>query len=143
MITSATLPKGLALAGIKDMEAANLYIKEVYLPAFNAEFMQPAMEEELAFVAYISADLDDILCEQHERVVGKDNCVSFEGLKLQIPPDQYRLHYVKFTVRVYRYPDGQYGGLSWSTQAGLLRAAGRSQKEIKSVEERIATLVVS
>lgn len=91
------LPKELALAGIKDMKAANLYIREVYLPAFNAEFIQPAMEEGSAFVAYIGTDLDDILCEQHDRVVGKDNCVSFEGLKLQIPQDQYRLHYVKVT----------------------------------------------
>lgn len=100
------LPKELALAGIKDMEAANRYIREVYLPAFNAEFMQPAMEEGSACVAYIGTNLDDILCEQHERVVGKDNCVSFESLKLQIPPDQYRLHYVKVTVKVHRYPDG-------------------------------------
>lgn len=91
------LPKELALAGIKDMKAANLYIREVYLPAFNAEFIQPAMEEGSAFVAYIGTDLDDILCEQHDRVVGKDNYVSFEGLKLQIPQDQYRLHYVKVT----------------------------------------------
>jgi transposase len=100
------LPKELALAGIRDMEAANRYIEEVYLPAFNAEFMQPAMEEGSAFVAYIGPNLDDIFCERHERVVGKDNCVSFEGLKLQIPADQHRLHYVKVTVRVHRYQDG-------------------------------------
>jgi transposase len=100
------LPKELALAGIRDMEAANRYIKEVYLPAFNAEFMQPAMEEGAAFVAYIGPNLNDILCEQHERVVGKDNCVSFEGLKLQIPANQHRLHYVKVTVRVHRHQDG-------------------------------------
>jgi hypothetical protein len=99
------LPKELAMAGIKDMEEANRYIREAYLPAFNAEFMQPAMEEGSAFVTYIGQALDDILCEQHERVVGKDNCVSFEGLKLQIPPDQYRMHYVKVTVKVHRYMD--------------------------------------
>lgn len=100
------LPKELALAGIRDMDAANRYIKELYLPTFNAEFMQPAMEEGSAFVAYIGTELDDILCEQHERVVGKDNCVSFEGLKLQIPADQHRLHYVKVTVAIHRYLDG-------------------------------------
>jgi hypothetical protein len=100
------LPKELALAGITDMESANRYIRDKYLPAFNEEFMQPAMEEGSAFVAYIGQDLNDILCEQHERVVGKDNCVSFETLKLQIPPDQYRLHYVKVTVKIHRYPDG-------------------------------------
>lgn len=100
------LPKELALAGIRDMDAANRYIREFYLRTFNAEFMQPAMEEGSAFVAYIGTELDDILCEQHERVVGKDNCVSFEGLKLQIPADQHRLHYVKVTVAIHRYLDG-------------------------------------
>ncbi len=61
------LPKELALAGVTDMEAANRYLAAVYLPAFNQEFMQPAMEEGSAFVAWIGGDLDDILCEQFER----------------------------------------------------------------------------
>ncbi|OGT90848.1 MAG: hypothetical protein A2514_04510 [Gammaproteobacteria bacterium RIFOXYD12_FULL_61_37] len=54
---------------------------------------------------WISGDLDDYLCETHERVVGKDNCVSFEGLALQIPQDRHRMHYMKVKVRVHRYPD--------------------------------------
>lgn len=47
-----------------------------------------------------------ILCEQHERTVGNDNCVRFEGLILQIPADRHRCHYVKAKVRVHRYADG-------------------------------------
>jgi len=50
--------------------------------------------------------LDEILCEHHERIVGNDNCVSFEGRILQIPSDRYRLHYVRTTVRIHRHPDG-------------------------------------
>jgi transposase len=100
------LPKELEAAGITGMAAANQYIQQVYMPAFNAEFMQPAMEEGSAFVPYVGRDLSDILCEQHERVVGNDNCVSFEGIKLQIPKDHARLHYVKVKVRVHCYPDG-------------------------------------
>ena len=100
------LPKELEAAGITDMIAANEYLKQVYIPAFNEEFMQPAMEEGSAFVPYVGRDLSDILCEQHERVVGNDNCVSFEGMRLQIPKDRARVHYVKVKVRVHRYPDG-------------------------------------
>ncbi|OGT93293.1 MAG: transposase [Gammaproteobacteria bacterium RIFOXYA12_FULL_61_12] len=99
------LPQELALAGITRMEEANRYLEEVYRPAFNTEFLQPAMEEGSAFVPWISGDLDDYLCETHERVVGKDNCVSFEGLALQIPQDRHRMHYMKVKVRVHRYPD--------------------------------------
>jgi len=101
------LPKELAAQGITEMAAANGYLEAVYMPAFNAEFMQPAMEQGSAFVAYVGRDLSDILCEQHERVVGNDNCVAFEGMKLQIPEDRVRLHYVKVKVRVHRYPDGR------------------------------------
>jgi len=100
------LTKELALAGITDMDSANHYIKQVYLPAFNQEFMQPAMEVGSAFIPYMGRDLSDILCEQHERVVGNDNCVSFGGVKLQIPKDNARFHYVKVKVRVYCYPNG-------------------------------------
>jgi hypothetical protein len=38
--------------------------------------------------------------------VGNDNCVSFEGRKLQIPASNARSHYVKTRVRVHRYVDG-------------------------------------
>jgi hypothetical protein len=103
----ARLPRELALLGITAMDAANRYLHEHYLPAFNAEFMQPAMAEGSAFVPYVGRDLEDVLCEQFERTVGKDNCVSFDGLKLQIPADRVRHHYVKVKVRVIRRPDGR------------------------------------
>lgn len=100
------LTKELALHGIIDMEAANRYLEEVYLPAFNEEFAQPAREEGSAFVPWIGAPIDEILCEEHGRQVGGDNCVSFEGMKLQIPADKHRCHYIKASVRVHRYENG-------------------------------------
>jgi hypothetical protein len=100
------LPQELALAGITDMEAANRYLQERYLPAFNAEFAVPALEAGSAFVPWIGGSLEDILCEQYERIVGNDNCVRFEGLILQIPANRHRCHYVKARVRVNRYASG-------------------------------------
>jgi len=99
------LPNELSLAGITDMESANRYLKDVYMPAFNDEFMQPAAEAGSGFVPLIGHDVTDILCEHYERTVSKDNCVAFDGKKLQIPPDRHRMHYVKVKVRVHRYPD--------------------------------------
>jgi transposase len=99
------LPKELALHGITEREEANRYIQQVYLPAHNAEFMQPPLEEGSAFVECVIPNLDDILCEQHDRGVGRDNCVSFDGKRLQIPADKHRCHYIKATVRVHRYLD--------------------------------------
>jgi len=100
------LPKELALAGITEMAAANRYLDDVYRPAFNREFSHPAREEGSAFVPFLGGGLDDVLCEQYERTVGKDNCIRFEGLLLQIPADRHRCHYVKAKVRVHRYADG-------------------------------------
>ena len=100
------LPQELALAGITSMAQANQYLAKVYMPAFNAEFAQPAMEQGSAFVPWIGGALEDILCEQFERTVSADNCVRFEGMILQIPADQHRCHYVKARVRVNRYASG-------------------------------------
>lgn len=101
------LPKELAAAGITSMESANCYLRDHYMPAFNAEFMYPAAEEGSGFVNLLGKDITDILCEHYERIVGKDNCVAFKGISLQIPQDRYRMHYVKVKVRVHRYPDGR------------------------------------
>jgi hypothetical protein len=38
--------------------------------------------------------------------VGNDNCISFEGLTLQVPSDRHRYHYVKAKVGVHRYQNG-------------------------------------
>ncbi len=99
------LTKELVLYEITDMEAANRYLEEAYLPAFNEEFARPPLEEGSAFVPWIGGNPDEILCEQHNRQVGRDNCVSFEGKKLQIPADKHRCHYIKANVRVHRYED--------------------------------------
>jgi transposase len=100
------LPKELALAGITTMAQANRYLAEVYRPAFNAEFAVAPAQAGSAFVALGEENLDDYLCERFERVVGRDNCVAFDNLSLQIPADTHRRHYVKAKVKVLRHLDG-------------------------------------
>ena len=99
------LPKELKLAAITDMEAANRFIAEVYLPGHNARFAKPAEIAESAFVAADPAQLAEILCVEEERVVGRDNTVIFGRLRLQLPQSRLRHHYVKATVKVRQYPD--------------------------------------
>ena len=100
------LPQELARAGITDMQSANQYLEQVYRLAHNREFCVASTLPASAFVPFISGSLPDILCQQHERTVNNDNCVSFEGLSLQIPADEFRYHYVRTQVRVHRYYDG-------------------------------------
>ena len=100
------LVKELAYHDITTMDAANRYLDEVYRPAFNTEFKEPAREQGSAFVPLLGAPIDDLLCEQYDRTVGRNNCVAFERLSLQIPADTHRCNYVKAKIRVHRYPDG-------------------------------------
>ena len=100
------LTREFALAGIADMDAANRFIAEVYLPAHNARFARPPAVAESAFVGADPDQLAEILCIEEERVVGRDNTVVFGKLRLQLPPSPIRHHYVKAKVKVRRYDDG-------------------------------------
>jgi hypothetical protein len=101
------LPNELRLAGIADIDAANRFLAEVYLPAHNARFRVAAEQPSSAFVPDRAGAWRDILCVHEERVVGNDNTVSYNRLILQIPPDRHRHHYVKARVRVHEYPNGR------------------------------------
>jgi hypothetical protein len=92
--------------GITSIEAANRWLVTVYILQHNARFAAPAAEEGTAFVPFVGA-LDDVLCVQEERVVGRDNTVRYEGRVLQIPEQRHRRHFVKASVRVHEYPDGR------------------------------------
>lgn len=97
----------LKLRGIKTVDAANRYLRDTFIPEFNARFAVPAAEPGSAFVPYVGRPLEDVLCIQADRQVGRDNCVLWNGRSLQIPPQPHRHHYVKATVRVHEYPDGR------------------------------------
>lgn len=100
------LPKELKLAGIGDVGSANRFIREVYLPAHNARFARPPALAESAFVTVRDpAGLTDILCIEEERIVARDNTVAYARLKLQLPQNRARPHYVKARVKVREYPD--------------------------------------
>jgi hypothetical protein len=100
------LPQELRLARIKTVAGANRYLKERFVPDYNARFAVPAAEPGSAFVPYAGRPIADILCVQEDRVVGADNCVSYNRRSLQIPPQRHRQHYVRATVRVHEYPGG-------------------------------------
>ena len=100
------LPQELALLTITDIQTANRYLQEVYMPAHNRKFKVPPTGEGTAFAPWIGTPLKDILCEHYERTVQNDHCVSFNTLSLQIPANDYRYHYAKVKVRVHSYNDG-------------------------------------
>jgi hypothetical protein len=102
------LPKELALAGIDDdLQAANRFLREVYLPRHNARFATPPAEAGSGFVPVQEHQWRDVLCVQDERTVAPDNTVAWRGRRLQIPPHPARAHFVRAKVRVHEYADGE------------------------------------
>jgi hypothetical protein len=126
------LPQELARAGITDMNSANRYLEQIYRTVHNREFVVASTLEGSAYVPFISGNLPDILCEQHDRKVDNDNCVSFEGLSLQIPKDEFRFHYVRTTVRVHRYVDATLAVFHGPRKLAAFDAAGKpvTHKEV-------------
>jgi transposase len=118
------LVKELALAGIATVEAANCFIRDIYLPAHNARFAVKAEQAGTAFVAIAGVDLAEILCIQEERQVGNDNTVAFHRHRLQIPPSPLRPHFVKARVKVRQYPDGTHAIFYGPRCLGRYDAAG-------------------
>ena len=101
------LPKELKLAGIGTIEAANRWLSETYMAAHNKQFAIDAEQQGSAFVADAMGAWREILCVQEDRTVGNDNTVKWQRLSLQLPPSRLRAHFVKATVRVHEYPDGE------------------------------------
>lgn len=127
------LTKELAMHHITSMEEANRYIKKTYLPAHNREFKQKALEEGSAFIPWVGTPLlDDILCEHHERTVTQDNCVTLDGITLQIPADKYRCHYVRVKVNVHRYRNGSLSIFHGPRKLADYEANGQLKKKKKS-----------
>jgi transposase len=131
------LPQELARAGITDIQAANRYLEEVYRPGHNREFGVASRCEGTAYVPFISGNLPDILCEQHERTADNDNCVSFEAMQLQIPTDEFRYHYVHTRLRVHRYVDATLAVFHGPRRLACYDAKGQ-QRQDPGKEQRLA-----
>ena len=100
------LPNELRLHGIKSMEDANRFLKEIYIRQFNKRFAVKAEQSGSAFVpvkAHINLDL--VFSVKEERCVGHDNTVTFERTILQIEPSHLRISFAKCRVLVHQHLD--------------------------------------
>ena len=104
----------LRVAGIATLPAANRYVRERFVPAFNGEFGRAPADPASAFVPLGRVDLDQILCVEDERVVGRDNVVTTDRRPLQLAKQPGRRTCAGLRVLVRRHLDGQhsvwYGG---------------------------------
>jgi hypothetical protein len=104
----------LRVAGIATLAAANRYLREHFIGAFNAEFGRPPTDPASAFVAVGGVELDHILCREDERIVSRDNVVTLDRLALQLGKQPGRRTCAGLRVLIRRHLNGQhtvwYGG---------------------------------
>lgn len=115
----------LRVAGITTIAAANRYLRERFLPDFNAEFHRAPTDPTPAFVPLGTVDLDQILCHQAERTVGRDNVVTLEGVALQLAKQPGRRTCAGLRVLVRRHLDGRHSLWLGSRRLGLYDGHGR------------------
>jgi hypothetical protein len=96
----------LRVAGITTVPAANRYLTERFLAAYDARFAHPPADPASAFVPLGPVDLTHILCHEEARTVAPDNTVALEGVRLQIDKQPGRRTCAGLRVLVRRHLDG-------------------------------------
>src|SRR5437016_6371245 len=105
----------LRVAGIHTVPGANRYLRERFLPAFNAEFGRTPADPAAAFVSLGRCDLEQILCHEEERVVALDNTVRLDGVVLQLAKQRGRRSCAGLRVLLRRHLAGHHS-VWWGTR---------------------------
>ena len=101
------LIKEMRLAGINTLEAANQFLEEKFLPAYNARFMVPPAVTADLHRPIGPAALHDALSWEETRVVRGDWTLLWNRRWLQLAPANARLELVGRRVTVREKVDGQ------------------------------------
>lgn len=99
----------LALEGITDMDSANSWLTQTFIPRYNRRFSKKPATDGSAFRKISSQERFYKLAFAYEAVVGNDNCVRLGGITFDIPSAKIRFSFAKKTVQVRQHLDG-----SWS-----------------------------
>jgi len=126
----------LRVAEIRTVAAANQYLRERFIPDYNETFTVLPADPASAFVPLGRADVDQILCQQDERVVARDNTVSLDGLHLQIDKQRGRRSCAGLRVLTRRHLDGRLS-LWWGPRClGVYDATGRPLRKTEKPSPR-------
>src|SRR5262249_22939088 len=100
------LPQELRLAGIRSLDEANRFLREKYIEEFNRKFTIAAAQRGTAFVPCRFKELDLVFSIKHERVVAKDNTVSYMNRVLQLERSKWRGTLAGCRVTVHEHLEG-------------------------------------
>lgn len=101
------LIKELNLAGVTTIEAGNAFLRS-WIPGFNVRFMVPPTSATSSYRKLPNhLPLERIFSIQEDRVVKKDNTISFAGKEYLISASPTRVSFAKATVTVHQFIKGE------------------------------------
>jgi len=115
----------LRLAGLRTIAAANRYLRDGFLTAYDGWFAHPPADATPAFVPIGDVDLAQILCHEESRIVARDNTVRLDGVLLQIPKQRGRRTCAGLQVLVRRHLEGRHSVWWGARRLALYDAQGR------------------
>ena len=108
----------LRLADIDSILDANAWLKEEFIPRYNARFAIPPADQTSAFVSISKKEIHHRVAFAYEATVGNDNAVRLGGIVIDIPPGPARRSYAKADVLVRQHLDG-----AWTVSLGSQQIA--------------------
>jgi transposase len=124
----------LRVAKVTTTAAANTYLREHFLPAYNARFRCAPANPASAFVPLGRVDLDQILCSEEERVVAPDNTVAMDNRALQLARQSGRRTCAGRRVTVRRHLSGAYSIWTGAQCLGRYPALERPQDQRRAIQ---------
>jgi len=133
------LPQELRLQGIITLAAANQFLRDKYVKEFNEKFTVKASERGTAFVPLKRKDLDLVFSLQHERVVARDNTVSFANCNWQIERTKIRSTLAGCRVTVHEHLDDSISITLGPQLVGRYRTEAMEMTPARKATKRVAS----
>jgi hypothetical protein len=115
----------LRVAGVRTLEAANRYLEDTFRPRYNERFAVAPADPQSGFAPLGRVDLDQFLCVEGRRCVGRDNTVVLGRTVLQLPRQPGRVSCQGLRVLVRRHLDGTFTVLRGHRALARYDPAGR------------------
>jgi Homeodomain-like domain len=101
------LVKGLRRVGAKDLETANVYLKQIFIPLWNRRFRHPPQLAGDAHRALLpGTNLDSVLSIRESRTVTPDYTVRWDGVSYRVEREQIAAGMRGARVQLERRLDG-------------------------------------
>lgn len=121
----------LKAAGIRDVDDANRYLYEKYLPEHNELYARTATDPTNVFVPARGVDLNQVFCFEVTRKVANDNTVAMKPLRFQIDKQVGVVSCSGAHVKVRKHLDGTYSIWRGVSLLGLYDEQGRKAPKHK------------